>query len=104
MLTILVFAIAIVSLVCWIKVLIVLFSKAGVGLGILGIICALFAFIWGWVKHKEYGLTKVMAVWTAAIVIMIPVNIMNTQAIIREMQKAQQQQEAVPAPAPAPQN
>jgi hypothetical protein len=89
MLTILFIAVVIVSLVCWIKVLIVLFSKAGVGLGILGIICSLFAFIWGWMKHKEYGLTKVMAVWTATIVLMIPLNIMNTQAILRDMQNQQ---------------
>lgn len=93
MLTALFIAVVIVSLVCWIKVLIVLFSKAGVGLGILGIICSLFAFIWGWVKHKEYGLTKVMTVWTIAIVVMIPINVMNSQAIISEMQKAQPQQQ-----------
>jgi hypothetical protein len=87
--TILLIAVVLVSLVCWIKVLIVLFSKAGVGLGILGIICSLFAFIWGWMKHKEYGLTKVMTVWTIAIVIMIPLNIMNTQTMLRDMQNQQ---------------
>lgn len=87
MLTALLIAVIVVNLVCWIKVLIVLFSKAGVGLGILGIICSLFAFIWGWVKHKEYGLTKVMTVWTVAVVASIVVNGMNTAAIVREMQK-----------------
>jgi hypothetical protein len=70
-------------------VLIVLFSKAGVGLGILGIICSPFAFIWGWMKHKEYGLTKVMTVWTIAIVVMIPLNVMNTQAMLRDMETQQ---------------
>lgn len=93
MLTALLFAVVIVSLVCWIKVLIVLFSKAGVGLGILGIICSLFAFIWGWMKHKEYGLTKVMTIWTITIVVMIPINVMNTKAMISEMERAQQQQQ-----------
>jgi len=87
MLNLIVIALTIVSLVCWIKVLIVLFKKAGVGLGILGIICGLFAFIWGWMKHKENGLTKVMTVWTITIVIMIPVNFMSTAAAIRTIQE-----------------
>ena len=51
------------SLVCWILVLIPLF-KENVGLGILGIICGIFTFIWGWVKAKEKGLTKIMTYWT----------------------------------------
>jgi hypothetical protein len=99
MLTILVFALSIVMLVCWIKVLIVLFSKAGVGLGILGIICQLFAFIWGWVKHKEYGLTKVMTIWTIATVLFIPVYGMTVGAAIRDMQ-TQQQMQTAPASQP----
>ena len=86
MLNILVIALAIVSLVCWIKVLIVLFSKAGVGLGILGIICPIFTFIWGWMKHKEYGLTKVMGIWTAVFVLSLVVNTMNAGAMMRDMQ------------------
>jgi hypothetical protein len=45
-------------------------------------------------KHKEYGLTKVMTVWTVAIVIMIPINVMNTQAAIRQIQMQQQMQTA----------
>ena len=51
------------SLVCWIIVLIQIF-KENVGLGILGIICGLFAFIYGWVKAAEYGIQKVMVWWT----------------------------------------
>ena len=51
------------SLVCLILVLIPLF-KENVGLGILGIICGLFTFVWGWVKAKEKGLTKIMTIWT----------------------------------------
>ncbi len=52
------------SLVCWIIVLIKIFGES-VGLGILGIVCGLFAFIYGWVKCAEYGIQKVMFVWTA---------------------------------------
>lgn len=60
--------IGIISLVCWIKVLIALFKKEGVGLGILGIICGIFAFIWGWVKNKETGLKTTMVWWTICLV------------------------------------
>jgi hypothetical protein len=60
-------AVGIVSLVCWIMTLIPIF-KENVGLGILGIICGLFAFIYGWVKVKEYNNKKVMIVWSIAMV------------------------------------
>ena len=51
------------SVVCWIMTLIHIFRE-NVGLGILGIICGLFAFIYGWVKVGEYGNKKVMTWWT----------------------------------------
>jgi hypothetical protein len=90
MLNIVALALGIVGIVCFIKVLIVLFSKAGVGLGILGIItCGLFAFIWGWVKHKEYGLTKVMTVWTIVWVVSIAINVMAMPAMMRDIQSQQ---------------
>ena len=76
-------------LICLIIVLIKQFQNAGVVHGIIGIItCGIWTFIWGWMKHKEYGLTKVMTIWTIAIVVMIPVNVMNTAAIIRQAQSA----------------
>lgn len=51
------------SLVCWIMVLVNIF-RDNIGLGILGLICGLFAFIYGWVKVQEYGIKKVMIWWT----------------------------------------
>lgn len=63
------------SLVCWIMVLIKIF-KDNVGLGILGIICSLFAFIYGWVKATEYGIKKVMLWWTILILAGIVLNIL----------------------------
>lgn len=62
------------SLVCWIIVLVQIFKRAGVGLGILGILCSLFAFIYGWVKAKEWGIQKLMIVWTILVVIGLPVS------------------------------
>ena len=60
---------AILSLVCAIMVLIQLFKKEGVGLGILGIFCGIYTYIWGWIKCKELGLKNVMLGWTAGMVL-----------------------------------
>jgi Flp pilus assembly protein TadD len=62
------FVIFIVSFVILVIVLIKSF-KAGVLKGILGIItCGFFTFIWGWIKHKELQITKLMLLWTILIV------------------------------------
>lgn len=57
------------SLICFIMVLIKLFQKEGVGLGILGIICALYTFIWGWINAKKQGIKNIMLIWTGLIII-----------------------------------
>jgi hypothetical protein len=49
-------------LVCWIIVLIQMF-KTSVIHGILGLICGLYAFIWGWM-HASGQLRTVMILWT----------------------------------------
>lgn len=102
----------IISLICWIRVLIALFKNAGVGLGILGIICSLFAFIWGWVKSGALGLRGTMIAWTISIIGMMVVQgkmaadmVSNPemQKLIQEAQQQAQQPAAAPAPeAPAP--
>lgn len=63
------FVVAIISLVCFIKVLIALFKKEGAGLGIVGIVtCGIYPFIWGWMKSTELGLKKTMVWWTICVV------------------------------------
>ena len=57
------------NLVLFIMVLVKLFQEEGVGKGILGIICSIYTFIWGWMKHKELDLTKIMTAWTILIVV-----------------------------------
>ena len=71
----------IVSSVILITVLIKSF-KAGVLKGILGIItCGFFTFIWGWVNHREFQLTKLMLLWTVLIILsfVIPVMVGTAQ-------------------------
>ena len=64
-------ATSIVSLILWIMVLIKIFQHAGVGLGILGIFCSIYTFIWGWLNAKQYEFTPVMLLWTFLIVLQV---------------------------------
>ena len=62
--------------VFFIMVLVKLFKNEGALKGILGFIFGIYAFIWGWIKHKELALTKVMVAWsvlTVASIVMAPV-------------------------------
>ena len=58
-------------LICYIRVLVALFKREGVGLGILGILCSLYPYIWGWIKSAELGLRKVMIWWTGFLVVLV---------------------------------
>ena len=82
--SIIVALVTIVSLVCWVMILIKIF-KENVGLGILGIVCSLFAFIYGWVKVKEYDAQKIMVVWTIATVVGILAQLLGAGAAIQEI-------------------
>lgn len=59
------------SLVCLIMVLIPLFKKEGPGLGVLGIFCGIYSYIWGWMNVKTSNLKKIMLAWTACIVLVL---------------------------------
>jgi Flp pilus assembly protein TadD len=61
--------ISLLSFVIFIIVLVKSFKHGGVLKGILGIItCGLFTFIWGWIKHKQLKMTKIMATWSILMV------------------------------------
>jgi len=64
-----VFLCLLANLVFYIIVLIKLFKKEGPILGIVGILCGFFTFIWGWIKHKQLELSKVMLIWTITIIV-----------------------------------
>ena len=73
------------SLVCAIVVLIPLFKKEGVLKGILGIICLIYTYIWGWmhVKDESLKLKNWMYAWTVFIVLGIVLNFI-VQAQVRQ--------------------
>ena len=71
------------SLICWILVLVKIFQANQIGLGILGILCPLFTFIYGWIKSGEWGLQRIMLIWTVCIVVGFAINLMAShQAMI----------------------
>lgn len=57
------------SIVIFFIVLIKLFKTEGALKGILGFLCGLYTFIWGWLKHKELQMTKMMTVWSVIFII-----------------------------------
>jgi hypothetical protein len=66
-----------VSLVCFIMVLIKLFQAKGVLHGILGLICSIYTFIWGWMHVDRNANRNVMMAWTAAMLIGFVFNVMG---------------------------
>lgn len=64
----LVYLIGLVSLVCWILVLIKVFQSGNTLMGVLSI-CPLVCFIYGWVKVNELKARQIMLIWTGCVVL-----------------------------------
>jgi hypothetical protein len=67
---------SLVSFICFILVLIQMFQRGATGTGIacvvLTLCCGLgglIAFVYGWIKARDWNLTNVMTIWTVAFVI-----------------------------------
>lgn len=69
-------AASLVSLVCWIMVLVKMFPAEGALKGVLAIICGLYAFVWGWMNATRFNLKTIMLIWTVAMIISIVGNMM----------------------------
>jgi hypothetical protein len=63
------------SLICFIIVLVKLFQNEGVLLGILGLICGIWTFIWGWMNAGKLGIKNLMMIWTLLIILSIVLNV-----------------------------
>jgi hypothetical protein len=73
------------SIIAWVAgivVLVKLFQVEGVMKGILGLICMLYTFIWGWqhIGKEELKLKTWMYVWTGAIVLGIILNVIGNMS------------------------
>ncbi len=59
------------ALICFIIVLVKLFQTEGALQGIIGLICGLWTFIWGWMNAGKLGIKNIMLIWTLLILLSI---------------------------------
>ena len=57
--------------ICWIIVLIKIFQNDGALKGIIGLLCSLFAFIWGWMHANRLGVKQIMMIWTVLLILYV---------------------------------
>ena len=63
------------ALICFIIVLVKLFQTEGALQGIIGLICGIWTFIWGWMNAGKLGIKNLMLIWTLLILLSIVLNI-----------------------------
>jgi len=83
------------SIICWIIVLIKMFKNEKPLIGVLGIFCGLWAFIWGWMKASTLGLKKTMLIWSACIGLTIVGQVISGMAVAGQIESGEIQ---VPQP------
>ncbi|HEX8190665.1 MAG TPA: hypothetical protein VF586_20065 [Pyrinomonadaceae bacterium] len=71
----LIWLLALAAFVIQILVVVKMFQNAGALHGILGIICGLYAYIWGWMNSGKYNIKNLMIIWTVLIILIIVLNI-----------------------------
>jgi len=71
---------SVASLACLIIMVIPLFKEKGALHGILGIICGLYTFIWGWMNAERLGKKQVMLIWTVVFAGSIVLGVVNGMA------------------------
>ena len=73
-----------ISIIIFFIVLIKLFKTEGALKGILGFLCGLYTFIWGWLKHKELQMTKMMTLWSIILIVfMVGIPLIGTAEIMK---------------------
>ena len=65
------------SLICLILVLIKLFPAEGPVKGVLGIICGIYTFVWGWQNADRFNLRQIVQIWTVVIIASIVLNFLS---------------------------
>jgi hypothetical protein len=74
-LTMLAMLMALGCFICFVIVLIKLFQTEGALHGILGLICSLYTFIWGWMNATRLNIKTIMLAWTVLIILAIILNV-----------------------------
>ena len=66
------------SFVLMVMVLIRLYKAEGTGQAVLGLICGLYTFFWGWKNADRLGFTKEMNWWKLAVLAQVVVMVLFT--------------------------
>ena len=72
-------------LVPFVLVLIKLFQTKGALHGILGILCGLYTFIWGWMNATTLNIKNLMLLWTGLLIVSIILNMMFGASLASQM-------------------
>jgi len=68
------------SIVCFVIVLIKLFSSEGIWMGLLGLICGLYALYWGYKNREKHNLQNVVTIWAILIALSVLINLFYAYA------------------------
>lgn len=85
---ILIMVLGILDFLIGIFVLVKLFKREGVLKGILGIICMLYTFIWGWIHVKDENLMVMMVIWTIITIAWMVIYYLGIQAALQALPPA----------------
>lgn len=85
-LTILALLVSLGALICFIIVLIKLFQEKGALHGILGLLCGIYTFIWGWIHAARLNIKNIMLAWTVLLIVGIVLNVMGAGAAFTNLQ------------------
>ena len=77
MLSTLCYVVSLGSVICWILVVVKMFQSEGALKGILGFICWIYAFIWGWMHQDKLGVKNLMLIFTLLIIASIVLGVMS---------------------------
>ena len=77
--------VGLIALVPFVMTLIKLFKEKGALHGILGLICGLYTFIWGWMNVKRHNSMGLMTAWTALWIVSIVLNAIAVSQASAEM-------------------
>lgn len=77
--------IGLACLVPFVMVLIKLFQTKGALHGILGIICGLYTFIWGWMNATTLNIKNLMLLWTGLIIASLVLNVLFGGSSLRNL-------------------
>jgi hypothetical protein len=84
-LSILLFLVGIATAVVAIMVLIKLFQTEGALKGIIGFICFLYTYIWGWMNANKLNIKNLMLIWTGLIVVLVILYIIVGAAVVASL-------------------